>query len=387
MPSPRARSGWPLRRILATAHLCIGIALGIPLVALGLTGSILVFEDELRALTGPSAPRVAPGDARSIADILDAARGRAPDARPTMILMPETSGEPVVVRFAVPGAPPGPGAIAVRVDPVSLETFDPQRPGDDWLRQVFLLHAQLFVPGRDGRWLVGWFGVAMVALGVSGIVMWWPRRRRFLAALRVDPAARGPRLYRELHGTIGIWLWCVFMAVSVSSVYLAYPETIGGAVRAVLPGRDLRPASAPRLADDPGTAPVSLDQAIAAARAAVPDGSIRTVALPLRPDQPLRVAIAPPGHRHGTPTAAVFLDPRSGEVLEVRDPRQYSAGETVLAWQHAIHAGDGFGWPWRVLVFVSGLLPTVFVVTGFAHWMLRRRHGNGGPPAGALIPL
>jgi uncharacterized iron-regulated membrane protein len=270
----------------------------------------------------------------------------------------------------------------VSVDPVSLQTFGPERPGEHWLRQVFNLHAQLFVPSRNGRWLIGWFGIAMVILGASGMVMWWPRRVRFASALRIDRRKRGAPLLRDIHGTIGLWLWCVFMAVSGSSIYLAYPETVGEAVRAVLPGRDLRLVTAPRVSPPP--APVSLDEAIAAAHAAVPDGSLRMIALPQRGDQPLRVNFAPPGHAPGTPMVGAFVDPGSSRVLEVRDPRQFTAGETVLAWQHAVHAGDGFGWLWRTFVFVSGLLPAVFVGTGVAHWILRRRGRNRARRTAAL---
>jgi len=378
-----ATRAWSMRRVLATAHLCIGLVLGIPLVLLGLSGSVLVFEDQLHDWFDAPPPAMAVGELRAMADVLDAARRAAPtNAAPTLVLLPERPDRPVVVRFAAPGAGAGPGGIAVPVDPVSLQTFGPERPNEHWLRQVFNLHAQLFVSGRDGRWLVGWFGIAMVVLGFSGMVMWWPRRKPLVSALRIDRGKRGAPLLRNIHGTIGLWMWCVFMAVSGSSLYLAYPETVGEAVRAVLPGRDLRLVAAPRVTAT--ATPVSLDKAIAAAHAAVPDGSPRMIALPQRADQPFRINFAPPGHASGTPMIGVFVDPRSARVLEIRDPRQFTAGETVLAWQHAVHAGDGFGWPWRALVFVSGLLPTLFVGTGAAHWILRRRGRNRARPGPAL---
>jgi uncharacterized iron-regulated membrane protein len=60
-------------------------------------------------------------------------------------------------------------------------------------------------------------------------------------------------------------------------------------------------------------------------------------------------------------------------LIELIDPRRFAPAQTVLAWQHAIHFGQGLGWVWRVLVFVSGLLPAIFAFTGLAMWLITRR--------------
>jgi hypothetical protein len=38
-----------------------------------------------------------------------------------------------------------------------------------------------------------------------------------------------------------------------------------------------------------------------------------------------------------------------------------------------LHAGRGFGQVWKALVFLCGLLPLLFSVTGLVMWQLRRR--------------
>ena len=64
------------RKIVARIHLWVGLALCIPLVIISLTGSVLVFEDELQgATTGRAA---ASGAARPVAEIVAAARAAAP---------------------------------------------------------------------------------------------------------------------------------------------------------------------------------------------------------------------------------------------------------------------------------------------------------------------
>ena len=63
----------------------------------------------------------------------------------------------------------------------------------------------------------------------------------------------------------------------------------------------------------------------------------------------------------------------SEQIVELRDPRSYSAAESFMAWQRAVHAGDGFGGVWRGLVFFSGFLPVLFTITGCWMWLMRRR--------------
>ena len=55
----------------------------------------------------------------------------------------------------------------------------------------------------------GWLGVAMLALGVTGLVLWWPKRGQWKYAFLVRRTAKGLRFHRELHAATGIWIFVV----------------------------------------------------------------------------------------------------------------------------------------------------------------------------------
>jgi uncharacterized iron-regulated membrane protein len=373
---PSSRRSW--RRILELLHFWIGFVLCVPLAVLGVTGSLLVFDDELAALLGEAPPRAAAAAVPSFDAVAGAAAASA-GQEPALVIMPEEPGRPAAVRF---GARPGAGA-TLFVDPVSLEILGRRDgPGDGVVRWIHLLHANLLVRDRAGRAAVGWLGVAMLALGVSGLVLWWPRDGRWRQAFGVRRKARGARFHRELHGMAGIWGLAVFLVVSFSGVYLAFPETVGGAFRAA-GARD--PRAAPRIAPTPGAPKLPLDEAAALAAAALPAARPLMLALPARPDQPIRISLALPGHAHGEPMATVFVDPGARRVVELRDPRAFSAAEGLLAWQRPLHAGRGLGPAWRLLVFLSGLLPLLFAVTGVSMWWLKRRNRRAGEAPRALL--
>ena len=366
------RLSW--RVLLGKIHLWIGVTLCVPLAVLGITGSILMFEDEINRLVSPEHYQATSGETRSLDEIVAAAREADPGATPSFVSAPDAPGAPAIVRVAPAGRPAiGPGGMQVFVDPVTLRVLGVNDPSTGVMRQIFFLHANFMARDRSGRELVGWLGVAMLILGCSGLVLWWPRRGAVKAAFTVDPKARGLRLHRQVHGAMGIWGLVVFMLVSFSGAYLSFPQFFGDAVRLVAPGRDMRAQPAPRVTPTPGGQQITIEAAVALARETVPGTELRAIFLNPRPDQPVRVSLAPPGYGHGAPLVTTLIDPWVGKVIDLRDPRTYTAGETFLSWQHALHAGEGLGIVWWVLVFLSGFMPPLFVITGVSMWLLKRR--------------
>jgi len=165
----------------------------------------------------------------TVAEIIAAVQARIDkDYTPFLYEAPNAPEQPATLRFiALEGAAAGPRIIDVLVDPVSLDFvkwhYD-AFPG--FLSVIVRLHGNLLM-GRAGRVYVGWLGLAMLVLGISGLILWWPGRNRWRAAFLVKRGARGLRLCRDLHSAIGIWTFVVFITVSFSGVYFAFPEGAG----------------------------------------------------------------------------------------------------------------------------------------------------------------
>jgi uncharacterized iron-regulated membrane protein len=353
--------------VLRRLHLLLGGLLSVPLAVIGLTGSVLIFEPQLQP--GHDFVPASAGPAQRHAAIVEAARAMAPkDFVANTIFAPTAPGDLAVVRFSDPRHP-GPGGVEVYLDPSSLAVRGVVKPGEGWLRAIFFFHANAAMRDRTGRAVGGWFGVVMCVLAVTGVIMQFPTRGRWRQAIIMQRGARGYRFLRQLHGVIGFWFWLVLLVVSFSGVWLSFPQNFN-ALAAKWGIRDLRPGvAAPKVAPIEGAAALDVDGAAALARAARPDLALRTIGLPQRADQPYRVSL---GGEHALP-AIVSVDPWRRIVIDLRDPRDYSVAERVVASMHAIHDGSGFGRPWRVLVFISGVLPALFAVSGIAMWLAKRK--------------
>jgi len=384
MAKPRPRK--PFRYWLQQIHLWAGLILCLPLVLLGITGSLLVYGHDIdRLLGGGDPPASIAGERHSPGEVLAAATAQGEPGRlPVALRWPSEPGEAAAVRLSRP-APgragagnPFAGSQQLLVDPVTLQILDGGgMPG--WLRFVHDLHGNLML-GRDGRAVVGWLGIAMLVLGVSGLVLWWPRPGQWKggqwrAAFGIRRGAKGLRLYRDLHGMLGIWSLVIFMIVSFSGVYLGFPQQTAATINAVFPGRDLRAAlQQARVQPLAGAPAIGLDAAVALARQQVGDGRLLNAVLPARPDQALRIGLARPGHAEGAPAVTVLVDPWRHSVIAVFDPQEYSIGESIVGWQRGLHEGAGLGPVYRLLVFAVGIVIPVFAVTGFFMWWIKRRN-------------
>ena len=87
-----------------------------------------------------------------------------------------------------------------------------------WLHRF---HENLTIPEYSGRAVVGWVGVGMLILSLTGIWLWWPRNGAFLPGLRWG---RAPYTTTNLHHLLGFWISIPLAVVSVTGVYLGFPQ-------------------------------------------------------------------------------------------------------------------------------------------------------------------
>jgi len=377
------------RKGLQFLHLWAGLILAIPFVLIGASGSVIVATSLMSDYSPPSAP--ARGEMHPMTEILAAAQKAAPEGWPVAtITMPSSVGQSAAVQVALPPGrrPQGGGnfvGLTIYVDPVSLQILGSaeRRRAGPFLQTMTSLHIALMAPGHYGLQTVGFLGIGLVLFGISGLVLWWPRRGQWRFAFGVRRGARGFRLNHDLHSSIGFWSLIVFLIVSISGVDLAFPVTFQNMVGTVLPlengltpGR-LDPAAVATIRDKNALTP---DEAARVALGSVPNSRVVQVQLPPSPDGVYLVTLVPRPFDDRAPQISTFIGP-GPEILDVVDPRNYSSGKRLLVWLRVLHYGHGLGEVWRSLVLLSGFLPLLFAITGLRMWQLKRAQRRSLPEA------
>lgn len=345
-----------MRDALRKLHRWFGITLALPLIIEATTGFILAITPVWDSLTALP-PSSAIGPVGRPAAIISAAHALALDLVPIRYHPGDDPRSPVSVDLALPRQRTT--ELRVLIDPVTLGAVATLVQPDEFYRSVRGLHERLLIPAFWGRSVIGWIGVGLLVLSISGVPIWWNLGRRSTARSRL----RGLPLWRELHRSVGICLAAVLAIQAVSGVALAFPQTF----RSLLAAQTGLPVR--RNQDVPPPVP-DVDAILAQAFAAVTNARLRDLSLPSAAGMPAVVSLQP--DTGGVP-AVVFVDPLGQRVLAAQDPAGPAFGTTVLLWLRALHAGSSLGHIWRTLVCVAGLLLPLLPLSGLAMWSLRRR--------------
>jgi uncharacterized iron-regulated membrane protein len=293
-----------------------------------------------------------------------------PDFKANWIELPRDSGRPAGVQFIIANRPQR--TVEVLVDPRTLKVLGSSelvRRGP--VMTVFTdMHEFLMMPSGIGLRVVGWMAIAMTLMGLSGLVLWWPRKGRWLSSLTVKRGARGMRLHLDLHHAVGFWGLLIFLILSISGIYLAFPQMVSSAARFAFPrgATDI----APLPPGFPQAWPTSADAAVALAQQIMPDATAVGIKLPRPPDDMLMVPMETKGLAPSIPPITVTFDPRNNKV-HVDDPRHYPSSDRVLNVLYALHFSLGTGPLWTFIVFLSGLLPLFLAITGTTIWWKKRQ--------------
>ena len=363
-----------MRKILKKLHLYLAIILCIPLLLQGITGLIMVFQHEISNSQLRAKHVFASGEIQAPSKIIISALTQVPEGlKVNFIKLPIAEKSPAIVRLTKKIAEEK-SIFEVVVDPVSLEVVEVKNPENDFFKNLKKFHSSLFIPGQIGKNIVGTFGLVMLFMVMSGLVIWWPKKITFKRAMTFKFSSTGKQFHRDLHSAVGFWTSLIILITSFAGVYLAFTPQTTATILAIFPGKDLK-KSANEMAIDPGLSFLTIDElADLAAKNISSDAKLLSVNFPTKPEQPFRINFAPKNYEDGEPIITVFVDQYWQRVLEVRDPKNYSLGEKIIAWQHSIHAGEGLGYLWKITVFLTGFLPLLFSITGISLWLIKRKN-------------
>jgi uncharacterized iron-regulated membrane protein len=267
------------------------------------------------------------------------------------------------------GPPEHEEELAVYAHPVTGEILGTADRENSWLHWMQDLHFNLLL-GRGGRFWNGVGAGVLLALTMTGIVLWWPGIRQWTRALKVDFRKSWKRINWDLHSATGFWTLAFTLIWAVTGMYFTWPQIINAPVDAIstvttarFPGEEMR-----KLRDRPIEPPGGLDVQ-----------SVLREAQRISPDAALEGYFYGQGERaiftvymaHGrmgdyANTDFLYFDQNSGKHLySWRRGRNQSLGDWLVWLVIPLHFGTSWGpvvkWIWCVF----GLVLPLLTITGF----------------------
>lgn len=353
------------RKALFQVHLWAGVIVAVYMIAISVSGSILVYQRDLQ----DDAPGLGQdhGTANaSFGPIVAVAQKAHPgEALDNIDLR-------TLHRRVIPvGLKAGEHDRIVYVDSVSRqivgeEILQERHPVLQFLED---LHNEL-AGGRSGAIVNGIGGFLLTLMSVTGIVLWWPGRKNWKRALNVKWNARWARVNWDLHSAFGFWTLLLVGMWGITGAYFIFPQPFARGVAFF--------SSMAHMQEKPSQWRTSEgihnpDAYISKARQLYPDtqlayfymytrhdGGFVKVFLSRDPERPLVMM-----------EDVVSFDPATLDILSDISTRRLTAGEKLSLAVYSIHFGDFGGQTVKFLWFVVGLSPALLAVTGLIMWWNR----------------
>lgn len=375
------------RRFWLTIHLYLGLLAGAVLVLIGLTGSILAFQQEIDEFLNPHLMTVTPaqtGEAafRPLHEIMAAADAAVPPgAKFSFGYYPRNDRAAYYLFYAVPTAALSSEETMdiyhVFINPYTAELLGKRlvRRVGDWLPHTFIsvifhLHQTLLL-NEIGSLIVGFLAFAFITSVGTGVILWWPPLSKWKSALTIQRHASAQRFNYDVHKTFGISASIILIALFVSGLYFFFRPQFHSFVNLFSPTTDRYAVRSGAAAGQP---PLPLSEAVHMVSERYPEGRLDWLYGASTPSSAYTICqrnlyslSAFVGRR------CVVVDQYSGKILHVQGPDTGTAGDYFVLWQWPLHSGEAFGLTGRIVVLLTGLTCPVLYITGVIRWRQKRR--------------
>jgi uncharacterized iron-regulated membrane protein len=221
----RPQTVW-LRRALFQIHLWAGIGVGLYVLLMSVSGTILIYRRQL-AKTFSHEQRIAPGPGvrMTVDELKQVAKRDYPEYEATRVYERKNPEQPVEILLER-----GEKRLQRLFNPYTgADLGDPLQPGFRFILWLADLHDNL-LHGKAGlRWNAAG-AIFTIVLCLTGAVIWWPGIKNWRGGLTVSRKENRKGLNWALHSALGFWSLAFVAMWGISGLYLSIPESFNAVV-------------------------------------------------------------------------------------------------------------------------------------------------------------
>lgn len=361
------------RKLFNDLHLWMGIASGIILFLVCLSGTIYTFRTEIEGLIEPAkyAVEVAEGAERMTAESIVEKLQQEPGGIITSLNIPHALDEPY--RVSIKQSAEERRGTTYLVNPYTAEVKGTtESPSADFFMFMFRLHRWLLLDTEVGRPIVGAATLIFVFIILSGLVIWVPQKvSSWKQGLKIKTSGNWKRTNHDLHNALGFYSSILLLIIALTGLCWSF-EWYRDGLSEVLGARVFgnRGGEAPQSVIPAGEAKMlSINEFLHRSDKLLPYEGDYQISLPA--DSAATVAISKSKIGFFAPAAAdkLLLDQYSGEPLQVEIFADKPFNEKIAASIKPLHMGYVYGTFSKIIYFIVCLIATSLPVTGTIIWI------------------
>ena len=353
------------KQAILQVHLWLGLATGLIVFIVSITGCLYVFEKEIRDFTEQEYLYV-PVQHKAfigLATIIETYEKLAPKGKMGTIRI--TNDQP--------------NATVSIGNKKKMYYFNPytgalvKKTSADWLDTVEDLHRTLLL-GDVGEFIMHWSVVIFVLMLISGWILWFPSQMRLLRqSLTIKWKASFKRVNYDLHNVLGFYASWILIIIAMSGLYFAFDgvKAAGAFLTGTKVSKPLRVKG-----DNAGpivtgkTRAVRYDQFFSSFNQQYPGANTVTISQRKDGDMRLRMVYPARGIRQQN---IFYFDPATARLKSYKLSKDYTTADKLDATNYDIHTGQFLGLFGKIMAFIAALISASLPVTGLIIWLKKKK--------------
>ncbi|MDT0688793.1 PepSY-associated TM helix domain-containing protein [Salegentibacter sp. F188] len=370
----KSKSTTTTKKWIRKIHLYLGLATGLVVLIVSLTGCLWVFQEEINELTS-GVPQVEPQNAEKI-DPLEA-KNMAQTVFPGKHVhgtLYEGGANPIQVIFYE--EEPEEFYSSVFLNPWDGEVLHIENHLTGFFHFILDGHMHLWLPPVIGSEIVAWSTVIFFLMIISGIILWWPKNKKVRGQrtwFRWNPGTKWKRKNYDLHQIVGFYASFIAVFFILTGLIMTFDAFSAGFYKAIGGEKGIE-FSVPlnnsgALTTKEGEEPIR--ELMPMLQERFPDAKDYEIHYPYDENYSIYVEVS---NSDGIYYDSDYRFYDQNNLAEVPSESIYGVyeeagfSETVLRMNYDIHVGAIGGIPGKVLAFFISLFCASLPVTGFLLW-------------------
>lgn len=373
-------------------HLWLGLASGIVVFIVSITGCLYAFQKEISRITQPyqfvpveTQPYLPPSRLKHIAELHQFGDKAGKPGKIINAIQYPGKGKAAIATYRDKKT----GYMMIYLDPYSGSVLKVKALEKDFFRIILTGHYNLWLPRETGQQVVCWGTMIFVVLLITGLVMWWPRNLRKAnvnKSFKVKWKASFKRVNYDLHNVLGFYVFTGALIIAITGLYFGFkwvPKTIYW----VASGGKQLPERRGAVFSDTTHLPVqtalySPEDSVWASlrRGYTSDGSLQ-ISFAQKQSDAITASWNPQEgtfyKNHTRYFDRYSLQEIPGKTLYNKPFEECSGADKLVRMNFDIHVGAIGGIAGKCIAFLISLISGSLPITGFIIWWGKKRKGKG----------
>ena len=354
-------------------HRWLGFISGLAVFIVSITGCIFTFQDDIQDLIYPYRKVEARAQPFIIPSRLQALTlAKYPGSKITMVVFygPTRAAQVRILENKT--------AKSVFFNPYSGGFLHTEVLKHNFFLIIKEIHIHLFLPAKLGKLVNGIFTLIFVIIMISGLVLWWPKRKSDRKrCFTIKWKGKWKRINYDLHNVLGFYITCFAIIFALSALSFSFQWVRKGFTTAanlgkVYPGEKGVFRSDSTLKVNYSDSVLTIDRAFATARKYSPECSSFLIYTGSKPSAPISIS-AYPIPLHFSFSSNYAFDRYSGKLIGFMPYRSKSPGAKLTAMNYDIHTGQIAGVFGKVIAFLTCLISASLPITGLMLYLHKKR--------------